>query len=611
MAGEAVLRHSGRRRWARRLLLSLPLVLVLWPIQQLAEQYFLTRQAEQSRQTLDLYVANLLGTLRRFEVLPEILGEIPAIREAFARPADAAAIDRANRLLARARRDTGADTLYIMDPLGLTLAASNWDSEVSFVGRNFAFRPYFREAMAGRLGRFFGLGTTSAKRGYYFAAAVDDGGAPLGVVVVKVDLDDTETVWGSTPEQLLVTDQYGVVILTSRAEWRFRATRPLSLDERAEIAANIPYPTTEPPALAIDWSAYLRHDRVLAETGWTVSVLVPRSLIRTQVNTVLIVAASTLLALVLVVASLRQRRRHYLERIALEERAKRQLEARVVERTRDLQTLNDRLKQEILERQQAQDELLRMQDELVQAGKLSALGTMSASISHELNQPLGAIRTYADNARLLIEHQRYADASQNLGLIAQLTERMSAIIAHLRAYARRDQRAPVSVVLQQSLDEALALAAERIQALGVTVERDLPAEPLWVQAGVTRLAQVLGNLIGNALDAMADTPVRRLSVSAATAAEHTTLSIRDSGPGLDAAALARAFEPFFTTKTQAQGLGLGLAICRQIVHSLGGELELRNHPEGGAEARLRLRNATPGVVQPHAAPSALHSHRHA
>src|SRR5690606_41382245 len=92
----------------------------------------------------------------------------------------------------------------------------------SVVGRNFLFRPYFRDALYGRLGRFLGLGNTSDKRGYYFGSAVYSGSEALGVLVVKVDLDHTETLWGNAPERLLVTDGQGVVILTSHADWRFR-----------------------------------------------------------------------------------------------------------------------------------------------------------------------------------------------------------------------------------------------------------------------------------------------------------------------------------------------------------------------------------------------------
>jgi len=294
-----------------------------------------------------------------------------------------------------------------------------------------------------------------------------------------------------------------------------------------------------------------------------------------------------------------QRRRHFLDRLALDVQARRELEQRVQERTRDLEALNSRLKVEVLEREQAQQELVRAQDELLQAGKLSALGTMSASISHELNQPLAAIRSYADNAGVLLDQQRNAEARDNLRLISELTARMASIIAHLRAFARRDQHAPERVALQPALDDALALLAKRRQAMGVELVRDLPEATLWVQAGETRLRQILANLLANALDALAERPpVRRIWLRAEQQGNGVLLTLRDNGPGFSAEALRRAREPFFTTKTSAQGLGLGLAICDTLVRALGGELSLANHPDGGAQLGLFLRSADPGAAFP-------------
>ncbi|MDH0213594.1 sensor histidine kinase [Stutzerimonas stutzeri] len=587
-----------RPRWRNLALLALLLAPLLWPLQQLAERYYRNELTEQNRQTLDLYVANLLGTLNRYEVLPRILGDLPALRAVLQQDSPQVR-DNANRLLKRLRNQTGADVIYLMATDGNTLAASNWDEEDSFVDRNFAFRPYFRQAMEGRLGRFFGLGTTSGKRGYYFGAAVRDGDQVLGVLVVKVDLDHTETLWGSTPEQLLVTDNFGVVILTSRPDWRFRATRGLGVDEREQIAFDQPYPTLYPQDLTLNIDAWLIQSRELKETGWTVRILAPVSLVERPVRTVVAIGAATLLALLLWLGLLMQRRRHFLERLALDSQARQQLEQRVLERTRDLEALNSRLKVEVLEREQAQQELVRAQDELLQAGKLSALGTMSASISHELNQPLAAIRSYADNARVLLDHERVDEARDNLRLISELTARMASIIAHLRAFARRDQHAPERVALQPALDDALALLAKRRQAMGVELMRDLPEATLWVQAGETRLRQILANLLANALDALGERPQpRRIWLRAELEGDGVLLTLRDNGPGFSAEALQRAREPFFTTKTSTQGLGLGLAICDTLTRALGGELRMSNHAEGGAQLGLFLRSAEPGVAFP-------------
>lgn len=587
---------SNRPRWRSLGILALLLALLLWPLHELAERYYSARLAEQNRQTLDLYVANLLGTLRSYETLPGILGNLPVLRNALLSPSNSASLELANHQLMRLKHQTGADVIYLMRADGLTIASSNWDQPDSFVGRNFAFRPYFLEAMDGRLGRFFGLGNTSGKRGYYFGQAIEHGRERVGVLVVKLDLDRTETLWGNSPERLLVTDSQGVAILTSYPGWRFRTTRPLRAEEQEAIALHRPYPTLDLQQLELDPVLWLQQSRQLDEIGWTVSILTPASQLDRPVQSILAGGGIALLAILALYGLWLQRQRHYLDRIALSTRAQRELEARVLERTRDLESLNSRLKQEVLEREQAQQELVRAQDELVQAGKLSALGTMSASISHELNQPLAAIRSYADNARILLEHQRHDEVNANLQQISALTARAASIIAHLRAFARRDRHAPESMALQPALDDALALHAQRRRTLDVELIRDLPDAPLWVQAGETRLRQVLSNLIANALDALAERPLpRKLWIAARHDEQGVSLSLRDNGRGFSQEALNHALEPFFTTKTSTQGLGLGLAICDSLMRALGGELQIGNHPEGGAQLILHLRLAEPGT----------------
>ncbi|WP_070331740.1 two-component system sensor histidine kinase DctB [Pseudomonas aeruginosa] len=595
-AGSFVLK-AYFHRWRSLVILALLLAPLLWPLQYFAERYYSEQLAEQNRQTLDLYVANLLGTLRRYEELPQILGGLPVLRQALQQPGDPLLQKIANEALADIRRRTGADVIYLLQPDGTTQVASNWAQADSFVHRNFAFRPYYREAMQGRLARFFGLGTTPIKRGYYFASAVKEGSRIIGVLVVKVDLEHIERLWGNSPEQLLVIDNYGVVILSSREDWRFHASRPLSAAERDEIHANIPYPVQDPKPLRLQQSAWLSQSRTLPETGWTVSIYAPRTLIERPVRSVLLIGGATLLALLLLLTLLTLSRRHYLDRIALEAEAKRQLEERVLERTRELENANAQLQQEVHEREQAQRELMRAQDEVVQAGKLTALGTMSASISHELNQPLAAIRSYADNARVLLDHQRTEDARGNLEQISDLTTRMASIIAHLKAYARGARRAPENVQLQPAIEDALSMVASRRRAMNVELLRDVPDAPLWVQAGETRLRQILGNLLTNALDALAEkAPPRRLWVIASQDQHGVTLTLRDNGPGFSEDALAHAHEPFFTTKTTAKGLGLGLAICDNLLRALGGRLEMGNHLEGGAVVRLHLLPGVPGVA---------------
>ncbi len=581
---------SAKPRWRNLLWLALFFLILLWPIQRMVDSYYLEGLQRKNGQTLDLFVANLLGTLQRYEVLPEILGRLPNVQQALLTPTDPQALRTANQLLKRLQQQTGADVIYLMDKQGLTLAASNWDAERTFVGNNFAFRPYFYNALQGDTGVFFGLGNTSFKRGYYFGGAVYANDMVVGVIVVKVDLDFTETLWGQTPEQLLVTDKNGVVILTSHPDWRFSATRALSVEEQRSVVQHQPYTSINPARINLKQRDWLTLEKPLDEMGWIVSILTPQRLINEPVRTAMAVAAASLLAVLLILGLLMQRRRHYLERIAMDAHAKSVLEDNVRTRTQDLQTLNSRLKQEVLERETAQQELVRAQDELVQAGKLSALGIMSASISHELNQPLAAIRSYTDNAKILLDQQRTVEVHNNLDLVAQLTERMASIISHLRAFARRDRLASEHVALQPAIDDALALTAKRQRNLQVDIIRDIPDATLWVEAGETRLRQVLSNLISNALDALSDRAMpRRIWLNTQVQEGWVVLVLRDNGPGFSEEALQQAFEPFYTTKTSARGLGLGLAICATLMQALQGRLHVANHPDGGAEVTLYLR----------------------
>lgn len=583
-------------RWRFFVILALSMLVLLWPLHGLIQSYYLDGLQRKNSQTLDLFAANLSGTLKRYEILPQIVGRLPEVHNALLNPQRKESLEAANHLLNRMQQQTRADVVYLLDTGGTTIAASNWQHERSFVGHNFVFRPYFFEAMEQRTGTFFGLGNISLKRGYYFGNAVYVDEVIVGVLVVKVDLDFTESLWGTTPERLMVTDNNGVVILSSESDWLFRASRQLAPAELAQIAQHQPYASQAPAMLELSDRQWLRFDKQLKDIGWTVNVLVPRQELMVQVQTAMAVITASMLALLLVLGLLMQRRRHYLERIEMDARARAELEERVQQRTLDLQTLNQRLRDEVLERENTRQALVRTQDELVQAGKLSALGVMSASISHELNQPLAAIRSYGDNAKIFLQQQRLPEVAGNLELITTLTGRMASIIEHLRAFARRDPQASEHVALQPAIEDALALLAARAHELGVEVVRDIPDATLWVEAGETRLRQVLGNLLANALDALAEQArPRRLELSTRQTDEWTCLTIADNGPGFGVEALLQAREPFFTTKTSARGLGLGLAICDAVVKSLGGRLEFANRPGGGARVELYLRTIVAGV----------------
>ncbi|WP_244560964.1 ATP-binding protein [Azospirillum oryzae] len=267
------------------------------------------------------------------------------------------------------------------------------------------------------------------------------------------------------------------------------------------------------------------------------------------------------------------------------------LERTVQERTADLRATNDRLERAIAEHRRTERDLREAQAELVQAGKLAALGQLAAGVGHELNQPLAAIRSYAHNGRKLIELGRTEEAGGNLGKIADLTTRMANITNHLKRFARRPDSRLGAVELAPVIQGALSLFGDRLrgEAVEITVELPDAGAPLRVRAEEVRLEQVLVNLLSNALDAVAGAPVRRILIRAeAGEADSVRIEVRDSGSGIAAGLAGQIFDPFFTTKPMGTGLGLGLSISYNIVRDFGGVLSVAESGPGGTAFALTL-----------------------
>lgn len=575
-----------------------------------AADLFLEQTRERAAAKLDLYAANLSGALGKYQSVPRLLALQGDVVEIFRRSADPATQARANLLTVTVNNLIGAEDTYLMDAQGLTFAASNWDSERPFVGHNFSFRPYFQQAMEGRLGRYFALGTTSGKRGYYFASRVSHEGAALGAVVVKVSLDDIEAAWLASEEEVIVTDPHGVIFIASEPAWRFRSLapldatalqaiaqtrryesvdlRPLNLERRALGGAAAELLTIRGDAPGTEAAEYVMVDKRMPEAGWTLHVLASTHLARSQTVTAMVVAALACALSLLLATVIWQRRARLVERFEIQRRASEELERRVQERTADLTEANIRLEREIGERQAAEADLRQAQDDLIQAGKLAALGQMSAALSHEFNQPLAAIRSYADNAQLLIERNREAEASGNLQRIKELTARMADISKHLMTFARKPRSELRPVALAEVLDDTLDFLRIRLERAGAEIALDVSDRELTVLAGRVRLQHVILNLVSNALDAMQGQARPRIEISLEARQGRVFLRLRDHGPGIPEAQLARIFDPFFTTKDVGEGLGLGLSISYNIVKDFDGSLRAENHPEGGAVFTIEL-----------------------
>ena len=601
-------RGAGLRRIALIAGLLAALAGLGWIVERRAELAFLSEAAQGGQTTLRLAISTLESELARVERLPALIARAEAVIALGQAPDDPARVAAANLWFEGLAAELGVSDIYFMDPDGLTRAASNHATDTSFVGGNFAFRPYFIDAIGGGEGRFFALGTTSGKRGYYLGAPVRDGGAVTGVLVFKIDLDAIETTWQGGPAPIIVTDPEGVVFLSGRPDWLFHALGPQNAAARARTETTRRYADREVevlkvapqdpapqgvPRLTIDGAGYLRLSQAMPRAGWDVSVLVGTGPAVVQARLVAVAAMLSGALLLLAGFALRQRRLRIAERIQITEEARDRLEARVVERTAELAAVNERLAAEVAERTAAEASLRQAQAGLIQASKLAALGQMSAALSHEMNQPLAAVRTFGENALVLIDRDRTADARGNVEKILALVERIGAIARGLRSFARAPGQKLQAVDLAETVAAAVEIAGPRLRTAGARLEVALDPGLPRVVAGPVRLQQVLVNLMTNAADAVEGLPDRAIRLTATAKPGTVTVLLADSGPGIAPGLIDRIFDPFFSTKEVGKGLGLGLSISYNIVKDFGGDLSASNGDGGGAVFRLTLPAALP------------------
>jgi two-component system, NtrC family, C4-dicarboxylate transport sensor histidine kinase DctB len=575
-----------------------------------AERIGTERLREAGAHKLDLYAASLDSALAKYEYLPGIVTLKGDVVNLLRSPRTPGLHDSVNRYLAQVNSAARSAVLYVIDTKGRTLASSNWDEEASFVGRNLDYRPYVGDALRSDTGRFYGIGTTSGKPGFYYSRAIRDGNEAIGVAVAKVSLDPIEQAWAGAGDIALVVDASGVVFLASKPEWKYKTYGPLGAKAAAMIEATRQYSGARLTPLALtaeDTSAtgaqavtiadegslrrYLVFVRPTSEPSWRLILLADSAPVSTLVRNTLVFTAVVLAFLLLLALYLRQRRHAIRESVAAREalqRANDELERKVAERTSDLVATNEHLSREVAERQRAEQVLREAQDELVHAGKMAVLGQMSAGMTHELNQPLAALRTLSDNALVLLARNRTDDVQNNLTLISQLTERMGKITGQFKAFARKSplQLGPVSV--RQALGNALALLDQRLRNGQIAITQDLQQDDVKVLGDANRLEQVLVNLFANALDAMQGAAVTQLEIVVREHAARVSIVVRDTGPGIAPELLPRLLEPFVTTKEQGAGLGLGLAVSAGIVREFGGSLVAANRPQGGAEFTIEL-----------------------
>lgn len=587
-------RPAARLRHVVVLLLVLPM---LWAAYAYRLKVEIDAMEGHAQQRLALLSASLDAALLRFESLPVVLAQHPQLKSLLLEPADGARIDRTNRLLESVNDRTGASVLYLIGPDGNTLAASNWRRPESFVGENYAFRPYFQQAIDGGVGQFFAVGATTRVPGFFIAHPVRDGGRVLGVIVVKIELDPIENTWADGGESVLVVDRHGVVALSSVAAWRFSALAPLEERSREILAQTRQYYTAALAPLPLEWldgrrlglsgREFLAVARPLPWADWEMLMLNDTAPARGAAWSTVVAVGLVLSVLLVAALYLRLRARRLRERLAEQG----VLERTVAERTADLADSNARLTREIAERVGAEQKLRGAQRALIEADRLAALGQMAAGVAHELNQPLAALRTFAGNGLVLLERNRTEALRENLQQMIGLVERMARLTSQLKVFASRRQSAGGQASAWAATQVVAGWLAERLERAGIVLAflGEDCAFPLQPQA----LEQVLSNLVGNAADALEGRADGRILVRTASRDGRVWLEVEDNGPGIDPAVRDRILQPFFSTKPLGHGLGLGLPIVSDLVGGSGGRLEVDAGDGGGTVVRMSWEAAMP------------------
>jgi two-component system C4-dicarboxylate transport sensor histidine kinase DctB len=543
----------------------------------LTNQFLTERYTESTRNRADvrltLYGGNLMSELQRNSIVPLLLARDPELTDALI----SQDYSRTTQRLLSLVEEIGAASIMLFDRDGRVVAATDRNR----LGSTHRGESYFLDAQRANSTVFTTIDREPGGYGFFYSRKVMNNGSFLGVISVEVDLAKLERSWADTQDAIFVTDSSGSIILSTELRWR-------GLEEAEALAAQPP-PSSITRALQAtqDWSslppdAYLSGEAVLRREmrvpfqGWKMVSFTTYASIRERVNGVLaleIMGFAILLALSFWFMS-----RKTANRLVLFQRE-----------SAELRQLNLRLQREIAEREKVEKTLQVAEQTLAQSSKLAVMGEMSAAVSHELNQPLAAMKTYLAGARLLLQRKRPEEALSSFQRIDDLIDRMSAITRQLKSYARKGTDAFEPVDTRSAVSSALSMMEPQLKTRKVTINRTIPLEPVMIMGDRLRLEQVIINLLRNALDATKG--VREPTIDIVlTASDMVRLSIRDNGTGIEN--LEDLFEPFYTTKAPGDGVGLGLAISSGIVNDLGGRLTARNAAAGGAvfEVRLPLMN---------------------
>lgn len=559
---------SWRIRLAATLLILLAIGVVLITNRWLSERFTETTR-NRAELRLALYSGNMLSEVQRTAVVPLLLADDPAIRDSLKKNS----FSRTTLRLIEVQKEIGVASILLLDKDGWTVGATNRN----LLGTSHRNDGYFVDAKRTKDTVFSVTPQPGGAYDFTYSRVIEADGQVLGVIVVGVDMMKHERAWAGLQDAVLVANSEATVILATEPSWRSKPVAqalsptdsPSALDRALKGATDW---AQNPPDAYVSGEAVLRTEARVPFQGWKMVTFTAYDSVRERVNGVIaleIMGFAIFTALTFYVLS----RRAWSQSVSFQRESA------------ELRLLNARLSREIAEREKVQKTLEVAELTLAQSSKLAALGEMSAAVSHELNQPLAAMKTYLAGARLLLQRKRPDEALSSFQRIDDLIDRMGAITRQLKSYARKGGEAFEPVDLRACISSALAMMEPQLKQRVVKITRTVPRQPVTVLADRLRLEQVIINLLRNALDATKDMLDPQIDLLL-TVGESATLAVRDNGTGIGD--IGSIFEPFYTTKKPGEGVGLGLAISSGIVTDLGGRLTAHNAENGGAVFEVQL-----------------------
>lgn len=558
--------------WASRLALiafCIVAVAVIYFTNALLTERYTEATRNRAEVRLTLYAGNLISELQRNSIVPQLLSRDQELINAL-RNND---FSTSSQRLLSFVDEIGAASLMMFDRDGRIVAATDRNR----LGENHRGTPYFLDALRSNQTVFTSQVEENGAYAFAYSRRIEDAGTGLGVIVVEVDLRKLQRGWASISDAVFVTDSEGRIILSTEGRWRGK------MEEEALATLSPAVAIERSIQRQIDWTtipidAFLRGDSLLRREmripfqGWRIVGFTTYASVRERVNGILALEIMGFAILLSVGVWLSSRKTA--SRMVFFQRE-----------SAELRKLNIRMQREIAERQKVERTLEVAEQTLAQSSKLAALGEMSAAVSHELNQPLAAMKTYLAGARLLLTRNRPQEALASFHRIDDLIDRMGAITRQLKSYARKGAEKFSAVDAREAVISAISMMEPQLRSRKVEITRTLPNGPAMIYGDRLRLEQVIVNLLRNALDATKSSPEPRVDVILAVG-ETVHLMVRDNGPGIED--LDALFEPFYTTKQPGDGVGLGLAISSGIVGDLGGRLTARNGSSQGAVFEVEL-----------------------